>query len=36
MMSAQEAAWHEIVRDTLKANSVKLVTYVRCTKTGRG
>jgi sulfopyruvate decarboxylase alpha subunit len=29
-MAAQETgpAWHEIVRDTLKANSVKLVTYV--------
>lgn len=29
-MPVQESgpAWHEIVRDTLKANSVKLVTYV--------
>jgi sulfopyruvate decarboxylase alpha subunit len=28
MMSAQEQAWHEIVCDTLKANSVPLVVYV--------
>ncbi len=28
-MSAQDTrAWHEITRDTLKANSIKLVTYV--------
>jgi sulfopyruvate decarboxylase alpha subunit len=29
MMSAQDSrAWHEIARDTLKANQIKLVTYV--------
>jgi sulfopyruvate decarboxylase TPP-binding subunit len=30
MMSVQETgpAWHEIVRDTLKSNAVRLVTYV--------
>ena len=27
-MTAQEASWHEIVCDTLKANSVPLVVYV--------